>query len=62
MTVKDLKEKLEEYPEDYEISLVDCETACLYHAKDIKKFDSDSLYPYPIGADIAEVHKTLYIE
>ena len=60
MTVKDLKKKLAEYPEDYEITLVDCETACLYHAKDIKPYKMENNYPYLTGS--MKTSKTLYIE
>ena len=60
MTVGELKEKLAEYPEDFEICLVDCETACLYHAKDIKKFNVDNIYPFMTWQ--TKIHKTLYIE
>ena len=60
MTVKQLKEKLEEYPDDYEITLVDCETACLYHAKDIKLFKIENNYLHATGC--VKASKTLYIE
>ena len=60
MTVGELKEKLAEYPDDCEITLIDCETACLYYAKDLKPYKMENNYPYLTGS--MKISKTLYIE